>query len=175
MVFFFRDCFALFRSETVPWDNSHPKIINVFFSFRFRFFRGFFVLCAEPPRAPHLPALQNSPFADLLACVDLSKVEMESVGFLWDALKQGFGLAKNRAAVAPGSPMAEQRRRTSPEVRKSEVRKSEVRKWSMLSKVLNRDRRSFFLSFFLSFFVSLCLSVSCLSDSERSQPLSLQR
>ena len=162
MVFFFRDFFALFRSETVPWDNSHPEIINVFFSFRFRFFRVFFVHCAEPPRASHLPALQNSPFADLLACVDLSKVEMESVAFLWDALKQGFGL------------------RTSPEVRKSEVRKSEVRKsevrkWSMLSKVLNRDRRSFFLSFFLSFFVSLCLSVSCLSDSERSQPVSLQR
>ena len=36
----------------------------------------------------------------------------------------------------------------------SEVRKSEVRKWSMLSKVLNRDRRSFFLSLCLSVFLS---------------------
>jgi hypothetical protein len=147
-------CF--FAKEIVPWDNLAPRKNSYFSAFSVRFFRRGFTTCAEPPRASHLPALQNSPFADLLACVDLSKVEMESVGFLWDALKQGFGLAKKRAAVAPGSPMAEQRRRTSPEVRKSEVRKSEVRKsevrkWSMLSKVLNRDRRSFFLCVSLSF------------------------
>ena len=73
--FFSFAIFSLFFALT-PFLGTiwPPEIINVFFSFRFRFFRGFFVLCAEPPRAPHLPALQNSPFADLLAFV-LSAIE----------------------------------------------------------------------------------------------------
>ena len=51
-----------------PGNNSCVFLVS------FSIFSRFFVHCAEPPRAPHLPALQNSPFADLLAFV-LSAIE----------------------------------------------------------------------------------------------------
>ena len=63
---------VFFAKAIVPWDNLHPEKNSYFSAVSLRFFRGGFTTCAEPPRAPHLPALQNSPFADLLACVHLS-------------------------------------------------------------------------------------------------------
>ena len=54
--------------QFAPEKNSYFSAVSV------RFFRRGFTTCAEPPRAPHLPALQNSPFADLLAFV-LSAIE----------------------------------------------------------------------------------------------------
>ena len=132
-LFFFAKSFRkskFFRQRDRSLGQFGPRKNSYFSAVSLRFFRGGFTTCAEPPRAPHLPALQNSPFADLLACVDLSP---------WCCPAACRRVLPCQAEG--GLIFASQ----------SEVRKSEVRKWSMLSKVLNRDRRSFFLCVSLSF------------------------
>ena len=63
-----------FRQRDRSLGQFGPRKNSYFSAVSLRFFRGGFTTCAEPPRAPHLPALQNSPFADLLAFV-LSAIE----------------------------------------------------------------------------------------------------
>ena len=76
-LFFFAKSFRkskFFRQRDRSLGQFGPRKNSYFSAVSVRFFRGGFTTCAEPPRAPHLPALQNSPFADLLAFV-LSAIE----------------------------------------------------------------------------------------------------
>ena len=76
-LFFFAKSFRkskFFRQRDRSLGQFGPRKNSYFSAVSLRFFRGGFTTCAEPPRAPHLPALQNSPFADLLAFV-LSAIE----------------------------------------------------------------------------------------------------